>query len=95
MIWWSNLGNPSSDIESYKVWIVNFSEVSSWLAILVMLLKSSTADTSSLGASEKLGSFWLDEGQRDFSLANTVFFRYDKINACAPTTYAWEASKQF
>ena len=25
----------------------------------------------------------------------TQFFRYDKINACAPTIYAWEASKQF
>ena len=94
MIWWSNLGNPISDLESDNVWIVNFSEVSSWLAILVKLLKSSTADTSWLGASEKLGSFWLDEGQRDFPLANTVF-RYDKINASAPTIYMWEASKQF
>ena len=64
------LGNPSADVESYKIWSVNSSEVNSWLAILVKLLKSTASDTSSLVACEKLGNFLL---------ANTFFFRYDEM----------------
>ena len=67
------MGIPSTDIESYEVGGVNPLEVSSWLAVLVELLKSTAADISSLGACEKLGSSWLNEGQRGFLLANIDF----------------------
>ena len=68
------MGIHSTDIKSYKVQSVNPSDISSWLVVFVKLLKSITADTSSLVTCEKLGSFWLDEDQRGSSLANTVFY---------------------
>ena len=75
MNWEPFFGRSSTDVESCKVWSVNLSEVSSWLELLVKLLKSTNADASSFGACEKVGSFWLDKGQRGFSMADTVLLK--------------------
>ena len=47
-----------------------------------------------MGACEKLGSYGLDEGQGDFSLAKT-FLRHYEIDACVRTIYARETLNQF
>ena len=69
MNWWYNLGIPSSDVEWYKVWSVNPSEINSWLALfssyssLQLQIKFHWVHMTHLAASDwmkvKEASHWL------------------------------------